>query len=46
MLKIDNLHAAVEDKEIIRGLTLEVPAGEVHAIMGRTARANRPCPTF
>ncbi|RAK50888.1 Fe-S cluster assembly ATPase SufC [Phenylobacterium deserti] len=34
MLKIENLHAAVEDKEIIKGLTLEVPAGEVHAIMG------------
>ena len=34
MLKIENLHAAVEDKEIIKGLTLEVPAGQVHAIMG------------
>ncbi len=34
MLKIDNLHAQVEDKAIIKGLTLEVPAGEVHAIMG------------
>ena len=34
MLKIDNLHASVEDAEILKGLTLEVPAGEVHAIMG------------
>jgi len=34
MLKIENLHAAVEDKEILKGLSLEVPAGEVHAIMG------------
>jgi Fe-S cluster assembly ATP-binding protein len=34
MLKIENLHARVEDKEILKGLTLEVPAGEVHAIMG------------
>jgi Fe-S cluster assembly ATP-binding protein len=34
MLKIDNLHATVGDNEIIRGLSLEVPAGEVHAIMG------------
>jgi Fe-S cluster assembly ATP-binding protein len=34
MLKVENLHAAVEDKEILKGLSLEVPAGEVHAIMG------------
>ena len=34
MLKIDNLHVAVEGNEILRGLSLEVPAGEVHAIMG------------
>ncbi|MEG1452753.1 Fe-S cluster assembly ATPase SufC [Brevundimonas sp.] len=34
MLKIDNLHASVEDKAILKGLSLEVPAGEVHAIMG------------
>jgi Fe-S cluster assembly ATP-binding protein len=34
MLKIENLRASVEDKEILKGLTLEVPAGEVHAIMG------------
>ncbi|QDM41119.1 Fe-S cluster assembly ATPase SufC [Altererythrobacter sp. TH136] len=34
MLKIDNLHATVADKPILRGLSLEVGAGEVHAIMG------------
>ena len=34
MLKIENLHARVEDAEILKGLTLEVPRGEVHAIMG------------
>ncbi|MFD2598472.1 Fe-S cluster assembly ATPase SufC [Sphingobacterium corticis] len=34
MLKIENLHASVEDKHILKGLNLEVKAGEVHAIMG------------
>jgi Fe-S cluster assembly ATP-binding protein len=34
MLKIQDLHAAVGGKEILQGLSLEVPAGEVHAIMG------------
>ena len=34
MLKIENLHATVADKPILNGLTLTVPAGEVHAIMG------------
>ncbi|MBL8646038.1 Fe-S cluster assembly ATPase SufC [Sphingosinicella xenopeptidilytica] len=34
MLNIENLHANVGDKEILKGLTLEVGAGEVHAIMG------------
>jgi Fe-S cluster assembly ATP-binding protein len=34
MLKIENLHASIEDREILRGLDLEVKAGEVHAIMG------------
>lgn len=34
MLHIENLRATVGDKEIIKGLTLDVPAGEVHAIMG------------
>jgi Fe-S cluster assembly ATP-binding protein len=34
MLKINNLHVAVGDKPILKGLTLDVPAGQVHAIMG------------
>ena len=34
MLKIENLHAKVGDKEILKGINLEVKAGEVHAIMG------------
>ncbi|HLR17302.1 MAG TPA: Fe-S cluster assembly ATPase SufC [Alcanivoracaceae bacterium] len=34
MLQIENLHASVEDKEILKGLTLNVKPGEVHAIMG------------
>ncbi|WP_405401342.1 Fe-S cluster assembly ATPase SufC [Paracoccus sp. Ld10] len=36
MLNINNLHVKLEDedKQILKGLTLEVPAGEVHAIMG------------
>jgi Fe-S cluster assembly ATP-binding protein len=34
MLEIKNLHARVEDKEILRGVNLTVKAGEVHAIMG------------
>ena len=34
MLKVHNLHASVDGKEILRGIDLEVRAGEVHAIMG------------
>ena len=34
MLEIKNLHASVEQKEILRGINLTVNAGEVHAIMG------------
>src|SRR5690606_27718439 len=34
MLKIENLHASVAGKEILKGLSLEVKPGEVHAIMG------------
>lgn len=34
MLSIKNLHAKVEDKDILKGINLEVKAGEVHAIMG------------
>ena len=34
MLSVKNLHASVDGKEILRGIDLEVKAGEVHAIMG------------
>jgi Fe-S cluster assembly ATP-binding protein len=34
MLDIRNLHATVADKPILKGISLSVPAGEVHAIMG------------
>jgi Fe-S cluster assembly ATP-binding protein len=34
MLKIENLHASVQEKEVLRGINLMVNAGEVHAIMG------------
>ncbi len=34
MLKVDNLHVSVAGKAVLKGLTLEVNAGEVHAIMG------------
>jgi len=34
MLEISNLHAKVEEKEILKGLSLSIKAGEVHAIMG------------
>ncbi|HET9810547.1 MAG TPA: Fe-S cluster assembly ATPase SufC [Sphingomicrobium sp.] len=34
MLRIENLHATIADKPILNGVSLDVPAGEVHAIMG------------
>src|SRR5687768_5380753 len=34
MLKIENLHASVAGKEILKGLSLEVKPGQVHAVMG------------
>ena len=34
-LKIQNLHANIGEREILRGLNLEIPKGEVHAIMGK-----------
>jgi len=34
MLKVNNLHASINDKEILKGINLEIKAGEIHAIMG------------
>lgn len=34
MLQINNLHASIEEKEILKGLNLQINPGEVHAIMG------------
>ena len=34
MLSITNLHVRVEEKDILRGVNLEIKAGEIHAIMG------------
>ena len=34
MLTIENLHAKVEGKAILKGIDLDVKAGEIHAIMG------------
>jgi Fe-S cluster assembly ATP-binding protein len=35
ILEIRNLHARIEEREILKGVDLTIPAGEVHAIMGR-----------
>ena len=35
MIKIKNLHVNVEEKEILKGISLEVKPGELHVIMGR-----------
>ena len=34
LLKVENLHAKIENNQILKGLNLEVNPGEVHAIMG------------
>ena len=34
MLAIENLHAKIDDNEILRGVSLELEAGQVHAVMG------------
>jgi Fe-S cluster assembly ATP-binding protein len=34
MLDIDDLHVSVDGKDILKGITLSIPAGEVHAVMG------------
>ncbi len=35
MIKIENLKASIDDKDILKGINLDIPAGEVHVIMGR-----------
>jgi Fe-S cluster assembly ATPase SufC len=35
ILEIRNLHARIEEREILKGVNLTIPAGQVHAIMGR-----------
>src|SRR5210317_695679 len=34
MLEVKNLHASIDDKEILKGINFEIKPGEVHAIMG------------
>src|SRR2546423_15259566 len=34
LLEIDDLHVAVQGQEILKGITLSIPAGELHAVMG------------
>ena len=35
ILEIENLHVSIDDTEILRGINLEIRAGEIHALMGR-----------
>ncbi len=46
MLKIDNLHVRVAGKEILKGLSPEVNAGEVHRTMGPDGRGKTELPTL
>ena len=45
MLKINNLSANIEDKPILKGLSLDIKPGEVHAIMGPVSYTHLTLPT-
>lgn len=41
LLKIDQLHVNVEEKEILHGVDLEINKGETHVLMGQTEQESR-----
>ena len=41
MLSVENLHVSVDDTEIIKGLSLKINLGEVHAIMGEMVQESQ-----
>ena len=45
MLKIENLHAKVGDKEILKGISLTIRDGEIHALMGTNGAGKSTHPT-
>jgi len=45
MLEIKQLHATVEEKEVLKGIDLTIPAGQVHAVMGPNGAGKARCPT-
>ena len=42
MISINNLHARVEEKDILKGLSLDIKPGEVHAIKGPNGACKAP----